>query len=285
MTRAAGYLRWPRIWPPIRWSARRQSARRLRAARRRRPAAGHDRGRAGDDRRPQRSRSWPARIRLLTDEIVPWPELWAAARDSRARRRLSSRHELSVGRRADPVQPEPPANRSVSSASRWSRQPSPSRLESLVSAGADAADLPRGGDAARRRRFAAAGPLDQTAAPLAWNRPRSPPWPSSGRRSSPASPRESSPWTPRTGSRWSTRRPCGCSPCRADPVGPSLDELAIARPAARRAHRRRRGRADAVVIRSGRVLVLNRMPVVHDGRLLGSVTTLRDRTQLAELET
>jgi two-component system CitB family sensor kinase len=42
--------------------------------------------------------------------------------------------------------------------------------------------------------------------------------------------------------------------------------------------------ADAVVIRSGRVLVLNRMPVSRDGRLLGSVTTLRDRTELAELE-
>ncbi len=41
---------------------------------------------------------------------------------------------------------------------------------------------------------------------------------------------------------------------------------------------------DAVVIRSGRVLVLNRMPVRHAGRELGSVTTLRDRTQLAELE-
>lgn len=41
---------------------------------------------------------------------------------------------------------------------------------------------------------------------------------------------------------------------------------------------------DAVVISSGRVLVLNRMPVTHDGRQLGSVTTLRDRTQLAELE-
>jgi len=41
---------------------------------------------------------------------------------------------------------------------------------------------------------------------------------------------------------------------------------------------------DAVVIRSGRVLVLNRMPVRHNGRLLGSVTTLRDRTQLAKLE-
>ena len=41
---------------------------------------------------------------------------------------------------------------------------------------------------------------------------------------------------------------------------------------------------DAVVIRSGRVLVLNRSPVVHDGRTIGSVTTLRDRTQLADLE-
>ena len=41
---------------------------------------------------------------------------------------------------------------------------------------------------------------------------------------------------------------------------------------------------DAVVIRRGRVLVLNRMPVIHDGRTIGSVTTLRDRTQLAELE-
>lgn len=41
---------------------------------------------------------------------------------------------------------------------------------------------------------------------------------------------------------------------------------------------------DEVVIRAGRVLVLNRMPVVHQGRAIGSVTTLRDRTQLAELE-
>ena len=39
-----------------------------------------------------------------------------------------------------------------------------------------------------------------------------------------------------------------------------------------------------MVIRSGRVLVLNRMPVVHGGRTIGSVTTLRDRTQLADLE-
>lgn len=41
---------------------------------------------------------------------------------------------------------------------------------------------------------------------------------------------------------------------------------------------------DEVVIRRGRVLVMNRMTVTKDGRLLGSVTTLRDRTELARLE-
>jgi sensor histidine kinase regulating citrate/malate metabolism len=41
---------------------------------------------------------------------------------------------------------------------------------------------------------------------------------------------------------------------------------------------------DEVVIRGGRVLALNRKAVVHQGRLIGSVTTLRDRTELAELE-
>ena len=33
-----------------------------------------------------------------------------------------------------------------------------------------------------------------------------------------------------------------------------------------------------------RVLVMNRMEVLKDGRSLGSVTTLRDRTELAQLE-
>jgi two-component system, CitB family, sensor kinase len=41
---------------------------------------------------------------------------------------------------------------------------------------------------------------------------------------------------------------------------------------------------DEVVIRGGRVLALNRKAVTHQGRLIGSVTTLRDRTELAELE-
>ncbi|TWD84643.1 sensor histidine kinase regulating citrate/malate metabolism [Kribbella amoyensis] len=41
---------------------------------------------------------------------------------------------------------------------------------------------------------------------------------------------------------------------------------------------------DAVVLRRGRVLVMNRMKVTKDGHSLGSVTTLRDRTELAQLE-
>jgi len=42
--------------------------------------------------------------------------------------------------------------------------------------------------------------------------------------------------------------------------------------------------ADEVVVRRGRVLVMNRMEVEKDGRRLGTVTTLRDRTALADLE-
>lgn len=44
------------------------------------------------------------------------------------------------------------------------------------------------------------------------------------------------------------------------------------------------GPRDDVVIRRGRVLVMNRMRVTRDGRHLGTVTTLRDRTALADLE-
>jgi two-component system, CitB family, sensor kinase len=41
--------------------------------------------------------------------------------------------------------------------------------------------------------------------------------------------------------------------------------------------------ADQVVLRDDRVLVLNRMPVIVRGREVGSVTTLRDRTELTAL--
>ncbi|MBD0421291.1 Spo0B domain-containing protein [Streptomyces sp. TRM S81-3] len=73
-----------------------------------------------------------------------------------------------------------------------------------------------------------------------------------------------------------------------DCVGQSLDALGIdgrlrdvlsgsSADAAERRH-------DEVVVRHGRVLVMNRMTVTKDGRRLGSVTTLRDRTELARLE-
>ncbi|GAB3995419.1 ATP-binding protein [Glycomyces albus] len=42
--------------------------------------------------------------------------------------------------------------------------------------------------------------------------------------------------------------------------------------------------SDQVVLAGSRVLVVNRMGVVKDGRSLGSVATLRDRTELAQLE-
>ncbi|WP_237700667.1 ATP-binding protein [Janibacter sp. HTCC2649] len=41
---------------------------------------------------------------------------------------------------------------------------------------------------------------------------------------------------------------------------------------------------DRVVVRRGHVLVMNRMHVERDGRPLGTVTTLRDRTALADME-
>ncbi|GAA4712583.1 sensor histidine kinase [Phytohabitans rumicis] len=41
--------------------------------------------------------------------------------------------------------------------------------------------------------------------------------------------------------------------------------------------------ADQIGLRAGRVLVLNRMPVMVRGRRVGSVTTLRDRTELTAL--
>ena len=69
-----------------------------------------------------------------------------------------------------------------------------------------------------------------------------------------------------------------------DPLGLSLDDLGVEGRLRDVLTGAAGGEQDAVVIRSGRVLVLNRMPVRHAGRELGSVTTLRDRTQLAELE-
>ncbi|MFD2690141.1 ATP-binding protein [Streptomyces phyllanthi] len=72
-----------------------------------------------------------------------------------------------------------------------------------------------------------------------------------------------------------------------DCVGKSLSDLGIEgrlRDVLVGAHKKSADPRDAVVIRHGRVLVMNRMTVTKDGRSLGSVTTLRDRTELARLE-
>ncbi|MET9758899.1 ATP-binding protein [Streptomyces sp. NPDC006372] len=70
-----------------------------------------------------------------------------------------------------------------------------------------------------------------------------------------------------------------------DCVGQSLDGLGIeGRLRDVLAGTTAAGEPDEVVVRHGRVLVMNRMTVTKDGRLLGSVTTLRDRTELARLE-
>ncbi|MFF1816969.1 ATP-binding protein [Kribbella sp. NPDC058245] len=72
----------------------------------------------------------------------------------------------------------------------------------------------------------------------------------------------------------------------ADAVGRSLRELGIEGRLREVLAGEQDGDAarDAVVVRRGRVLVMNRMDVAKDGRSLGSVTTLRDRTELAQLE-
>ncbi|MFE5687049.1 ATP-binding protein [Streptomyces sp. NPDC056512] len=72
-----------------------------------------------------------------------------------------------------------------------------------------------------------------------------------------------------------------------DCVGQSIDDLGFEgrlRDVLVGARHGAADRHDQVVIRRGRLLVMNRMTVMKDGRLLGSVTTLRDRTELAELE-
>ncbi|NOL42801.1 GHKL domain-containing protein [Kribbella sandramycini] len=70
----------------------------------------------------------------------------------------------------------------------------------------------------------------------------------------------------------------------ADAVGRSLRELNIVGRLFEVLAGEHEDTRDAVVVRRGRVLVMNRMHVTKDGRSLGSVTTLRDRTELAQLE-
>jgi two-component system, CitB family, sensor kinase len=68
-----------------------------------------------------------------------------------------------------------------------------------------------------------------------------------------------------------------------DSVGRTLDDLGVDR----RLYEVLTGKAegqDQIVLHGERVLILNRVPVASRGRAIGSVTTLRDRTELVSLQ-
>ncbi|NEW55072.1 GHKL domain-containing protein [Nocardia cyriacigeorgica] len=69
----------------------------------------------------------------------------------------------------------------------------------------------------------------------------------------------------------------------ADSVGRHLDDLPI-EPRLRTMLGEAHTRADQLVLVGDRILALNRMPILARGRPIGSVTTLRDRTELSSLE-
>ncbi|NMR30821.1 ATP-binding protein [Crystallibacter degradans] len=68
-----------------------------------------------------------------------------------------------------------------------------------------------------------------------------------------------------------------------DCVGRNLDELDLM-PQLREVLTRDQADADRLVLVGERVVVFNRMPMRSRGRVIGSVTTLRDRTELSSLE-
>ncbi|MGY2743067.1 two-component system CitB family sensor kinase [Arthrobacter sp. UYCu723] len=78
----------------------------------------------------------------------------------------------------------------------------------------------------------------------------------------------------------SARQLLGLAP---DCVGKSLNALAV-EPALRDVLTRDQPGPDRLVLVGERLVVLNRMPMLSHGRTIGSVTTLRDRTELASLE-
>lgn len=76
---------------------------------------------------------------------------------------------------------------------------------------------------------------------------------------------------------------CALLGISVDDVGRTLDELAIA-PALADVLSGREAGPDRAVLVGDRMLILNRQPMSSRGRDLGSVTTLRDRTELTALE-
>ena len=70
---------------------------------------------------------------------------------------------------------------------------------------------------------------------------------------------------------------------RADPVGRPVASLGLD-PAVLDVLGQEAPGTDVPVVAGSRVLVLNRMPITSSGRRIGSVTTLRDRTELLRLQ-
>jgi len=68
----------------------------------------------------------------------------------------------------------------------------------------------------------------------------------------------------------------------ADCLGRQVDELAVNERLRDVLTGRSQG-VDQIVLRADRVLAMNRMPIARDGRELGAVTTLRDRTEMVAL--
>jgi two-component system CitB family sensor kinase len=68
-----------------------------------------------------------------------------------------------------------------------------------------------------------------------------------------------------------------------DSVGRTLSELGVDRPLCEVLSGQTQGQ-DQIVLAGGRVLVLNWVPISSRGKAIGSVTTLRDRTELVSLQ-
>ncbi|WP_229737332.1 sensor histidine kinase [Isoptericola cucumis] len=81
----------------------------------------------------------------------------------------------------------------------------------------------------------------------------------------------------------SARELLGLAGVPADPAGRRLDDLGLD-PAVHDLLRGTDEVRDAVLVSGATVLVLNRRRVLHDGRPAGTVTTLRDRTELLALQ-
>ena len=207
----------------------------------------------------------------------------ATARCSTGRSLVGRARAATGGRAAVAMAPilTGPERRDRSASSSVTRR-YPSVLDGLAAARPEPADLPRPGQRDRHRRLAARRPPGEAADPRAGAGARSPAWSSTARRCCTASARAWSGWTCAAGSRWSTTRRSGCCASPATRSAGRWPSSAWGRSCATRcspATSSGTGRSPA----PGGCSSLNRLPIASRGRPIGSVTTLRDRTELLEL--